>query len=464
MSDTQDRHELLALTHLDGRNGRKLESLRKIFSEYTWMKARLLVMVDYIAFLYPIVSGKKFTSPVERQLLNIHASFSPAHARVVKNIESRLNHDLKAIEVFLVDTLKRDGLSRFIPYVNLGIGSEDINNIAYALMLTESMNILTDEIRNVCVAILKLSAEHAQTFMIARTHAQPSSITTFGKECANTLHRICDEYEIFSTLHIAVKCSGEVGTYQAHHVVDMQVDWIKKTDEFIASFGLSPIHSATQIAPYDSYSRVFQSIARLNTILLDFVQNLWLFLLLGYVRVIPVVAEVGSAGMPHKVNPIHLEGAEGNLKMANMIFEGLARELPVNRLQRSFADSTMRRNIVLPLSLTFLAYQSITEGLKRIVVDRKAILKDLLAHPEVFLESIKAYGLSRGIGDMYERLKIQTRGKMLTRDGLSRMIQELPLTEDQKEEMTHVCTEYANPYPARMVAGAAGRVKKLFRI
>lgn len=464
MSNEDEQNELLALTHLDGRNGRKLVSLRAIFSEYAWMKARLLVMTQYLLFIYPLLKNKQITATEEQKLLNLHKTFSTKDGFEVRRIEARVNHDLKALEMFFVQSLKRNHFEEFIPYVDLGIGSEDINNIAYAQGLTESLQILKAEIKIVCGHILKIANEHANTHMVARTHAQSANITTLGKEFTNTLNRLCDEYENLLTINIAVKCSGEVGTYQALNTLDQKIDWMQKTDDFIASLGLRSTHNATQIAPYDSYSRIFQSISRLNTILTDFVQNLWLYILIGYVRVLAVVKEVGSAGMPHKVNPIYLEGAEGNLKMANILLEGLSRELPINRLQRSFTDSTIRRNVVLPLSFTLLAYQSICEGLKRIVVEKGLIENDSRAHPEVFLESIKAYGLVHGISDMYDRLKAETRGKVLTTDGLSSLIQQLPLSDNQRKEITLFCKNYNNPYPVRIVTESVKRAKKLFGI
>lgn len=455
-------NELYSLTHLDGRNARKLGSLRSIFSEYAWMKQRYYVMVRYVICIYPHVSGKKLSPGKEKNLLNIYSTFDEHDALMVKEIESTVNHDLKAIEMYFISALEKYHLEEFVPYVNLGIGSEDVNNIAFAQALTEGIKVLQKELTGVAREIMILATEHSQTVMVARTHGLPANITTFGKEMGNVLLRLCEEYEIFSSVKLYVKCSGEVGSYQAQFAADQKIDWMNITDSFITSLGFGAHHGATQIAPYDCYGRLFHSIARINSICIDFVQNLWLYISIGFARVSPIVAEVGSAGMPHKVNPIYLEGAEGNLKMANMLFEGLARELPINRLQRSFTDSTMRRNVVLPLSFSLLSYQSIIEGLKRLVVEPGAIGKDLERHPEVWLESIKAFGIVHGILDIYDQLKKETRGRVLTGQTLSRIISQLSLTKSEKAELRQFCRQSKNPFPSRVVDEALKRTQEVF--
>ena len=464
MSDVIGDFELHALTHLDGRNAHKLKSLRPIFSEFAWMRQRLLVMIRYVIYMYPFVSGKNLSRAKEKSLLHLHRVFSQNDALRVKDIESKINHDLKAVEMFFVTALKRENLEECIPYINVGIGSEDVNTIAFAHALTESIQILQQELSGTVAEIMKLAREYADTTMVARTHGLPANITSFGKEMANTLLRLCDECEVFLSVKIFAKCSGEVGSFQAHFSADRRIDWIKCTDSFIRSLGFLPHHGATQVLPYDSYSRLFHAAMRINTICIDFVQNLWLYIVAGYAHVSPILREVGSAGMPHKVNPIYLEGAEGNLKMANMLFEGLARELPINRLQRSFTDSTMRRNVVIPISFSLLAYQSITEGLKRFVVDRKAIAADFVKHPEVWLESVKAYGMVHKVPDMFGMLKNETRGKVLTAEGLTRIIEQLPLTKLQKDELLALCRQSANPFPSAIVSEALTRTKKVFSL
>ncbi len=453
---------LTNLTHLDGRNASKLQLLRPIFSEYAWMRIRLWVMISYAQTVREALSGKKLHDKQKRLLDRCIESFSIKEADAVRHIEGKVNHDVKAIETYLSAWLSRNGLSGLLPFVNLGIGSEDINNIALGSTLRTSRGeVLLPAYRVVIQRMADLASKEKQTVMIARTHGQPANITTFGKEVANTLSRLCDELELFSSHSFSAKCSGEVGSYQAYIGVDPIMDWIAFTDHFVASFGLHPAHAATQIAPYDNLSRYFHSLFRINTILIDFCKNMWLYVLLGYLRVKIVDSEVGSSGMPHKVNPIYFEGAEGGLDMANGIIETFVRTLPVNRLQRDFSDSTMRRNMVLPFAYSLLSYQSIVEALDRITVDRDAIEHDRNNHAEIWTETVKAYGTVHGISDMYERVKKATRGRILSQTDLHDLIDSLPLKKKERQELISLCDGTHNPYPARIVEEVVGRAKRV---
>lgn len=335
--------------------------------------------------------------------------------------------------------------------------------MAFALLMVGSRDdVMIPAIRKMAKQLIELAFTHRATAMVARTHAQPANVTTFGKEIANTLSRLSDEMEIFQTMKFQAKCSGEVGTYQAFMGLGKSFDAMVFCDRFIRSFGLTPCPVSTQIAPYDSLVRFLQSLYRINIILLDLCKNMWLYVLLGYLKVKKLDAEVGSAGMPHKVNPIYFEGAEGGLEMANGIIELFVRKLPVNRLQRDFSDSTMRRNIVLPLSYSLLSYQSIVEALERIDVDTDAIQKDLASHAEVWTETVKAYGTTHGIDDMYDRLKKATRGRVLSQKDLQDIITALPLNEKEQQELRKFCGMYPNPYPGRIVDDVIKRTKKVF--
>lgn len=463
MIDWETHDPLTTLTHLDGRNARKLVGLKPYFSEFAWMKSRLGVMGRYLEHSSRTVLKRALTASEKKNLYAISDTFSLSDVVAVQKIERTTNHDLKALELFFETRLKRSHLLRLIPYINLGIGSEDINSIALGQLLVGCRgDVLIPALARVAERLMHLTGAEKATAMIARTHAQPSSITTFGKECANALSRLCDEIEYFKGIPLSTKCSGEVGSYQAFAGVSASADWIRMTDAFVRSFDLVPSHASTQIAPYDSIVRYLQSVYRVNAILLDVCKNMWLYVLLGYLKVAKIDAEVGSAGMPHKVNPIFFEGAEGGFETANGIIELLVRKLPINRLQRDFSDSTTRRNLVLPVAYSLLSYQSLAEALDRIHVDRIAIARDLTAHAEVWTETIKAYGTMHGIPDMYDRLKAATRGMVLSRVQLHDVLMALPLGKGEKKEIMDLIDRGHNPYPSRIADAAVKRARKLF--
>lgn len=460
--DWHDSSPTMALTHLDGRNAHKVASLRPYFSEFAWMKKRLLVMTEYVTSLVPFLTGRSLSSKQKKDMHIFTESFSLADAKQVAAFERTTNHDLKALELFLAARMKRSSIAEFIYFINLGIGSEDVNSIALALIMKTSRGeVLLPALVKVVKCLTTLASKEKHTVMVARTHGQPANITTFGKEVANSLSRLCDEINFLSTSLFSAKCSGEIGSYQAFLALNSRKDWLQFTDSFIHSLGLEPVHTATQIAPYDRMICYLQSIYRCNGILLDFAKNMWLYVLLGYLRVNVVEKEVGSAGMPHKVNPIYFEGAEGGLETANGIIELLVRKFPMNRLQRDFSDSTMRRNIVLPLAYSLLSYQSIVEALARIDVNREAIDRDVHAHAEIWTETVKAYGLMHGIRNMYDRLKRATRGRVVSEKDLTVIVRSLPLKESEKKELLVLCNGTKNPYPARIVDETVNRANRL---
>ncbi|MDO8452103.1 MAG: lyase family protein [bacterium] len=465
MIDWNTQSSLLALTHLDGRNSHKISSLRPFFSEYAWIKARLGVMCAYLVRMYRFGPDRPgMPEEDEKKILAIAETFGLKEAESVQKFEKTVNHDVKAIELYLASELEARSLSVYSVSINLGIGSEDINSIALSSLLQKSRDeVFIPILREVIGSLCSLADREKNTRFAARTHAQPANITTFGKEIANTVLRLCDEFPIFSSLALSAKCSGEVGSLQGHFTVSAHFDWLTFLDDFVKSFGLIPAHGATQIAPYERIVSYLQSVFRLNTILLDLSKNMWLFVLLGFLTVKKKDEEVGSAGMPHKVNPIYYEGAEGGFVMANGIIEIFCRALPINRLSRDFSDSTIRRNLVLPLAYSLLSYQSILEGLSRTAVDRDAMKRDMEAHEEIFIETIKAFGLTHGIAGMFDILKTKTRGRILSRLDVLELIRELPLSERQKSELTDLLST-SNPYPSSLVDEACRLGKKVISI
>ncbi|MBI4066298.1 hypothetical protein HY411_01135 [Candidatus Gottesmanbacteria bacterium] len=277
---------LTSLTHLDGRNGRKLSSLKPYFSEFAWMKLRLGIMISYTQHMAVRLTGKKISVKDRQKLTTLVDTFLLPQAEEVTRIEAEVNHDLKAIELYIVKKYSQLGLSRYIPYVNLGVGSEDVNSIALALQLLRSREeVLIPVIGRVVDLLCTLAEQEKNTLMIARTHGIAGSVTTFGKELANSLSRLCDELKFFRFVRLEAKCSGEVGSFQAFIGINRPVDWLTFTDTFVRSFGLHPSPAATQIAPYDSAVRYLQSMFRINSTLIDFCKNMWLYVLLGYLKV-----------------------------------------------------------------------------------------------------------------------------------------------------------------------------------
>lgn len=466
MIDWNLSHPLVNLTHLDGRNAQKLTSLRPLFSEFSWMKIRLEVILTYASAMYELITKHTLTRNIKKDITEIYTTFTIHDAESIAVTEKTIKHDLKALEYYAVSQLKTAGLGYINPFMGLGIGSEDINSIAISLTLQKTRDtILLPELANVVSHImLKMQLPSYSQPMIAFTHGQPASITTMAKELSNYLARLTQEAEMLKKLPFYAKLSGEVGTFQSFDGISQSVDWLTWTDRLIQSYGLIPSHHSTQVVPYESLVRYLESIKRINIICIDFVKNLWLYSLMGYIKNNPIKEEVGSAGMPHKVNPIYFEGAEGGLMMANGVIETLTRELPVRRLQRDFSDSTLRRNIPLVFAYCLLSYQSIIEGLKRSSIDEQKIKEDFLIHPEVFIETIKTYAAARGDDTIYETLKTQTRGKNISQNNLHGIIKNLPVSANNKKQLVRLISNWENKHLNNVIGEALTQAKKVFHL
>lgn len=457
----QDSHQLTSVTHLDGRNAGKLFSLRPYFSELAWMKERLFVLVSHLISLAPLVT-KPMRAADERKLYRITSHFSLADGERVRAIEKTVNHDLKALEMFL--SAKMTGnLKQFKRFLLFGLGSEDINSLALARLITKSRGeVLVPELAGVIESLANLASKEKETLMIGRTHGLPAGLTTLGKELANPLFRLCDELITFNQLRIRAKLSGEIGSLHSLSASSVKVDWFAFGDRLIKSLGVEPSRASTQIVSYDSVIRYLHSLFRINSILIDLCKNMWLYVLIGYCGVVKKDKEVGSSGMPHKVNPIYFEGAEGGLVMANGLIETLARALPINRLQRDFSDSTVRRNISLLYAYSLLSYQSLIEALRRTEVRRDVIAADVKTHAEVWVEPIKIIMIESGFENAYELLKRKTRGQTFTENSLKELVSTLPIDASVKKKIfLLVSGGVKNPYPSRLVKEALARVKKI---
>jgi adenylosuccinate lyase len=406
-----------AVSPIDGRYQNKTKELSKYFSENALMKKRLLVE---ILFLKAMGKG---------DFAKAHDGFDITEAEKVKGIETRTNHDLKAIEYYLRDLVPEEVKE----HVHLGLTSEDINNISYSLLLKGFLDeIYYRKLQDMLDVLSDLSRLHKDVPMLARTHGQPASPTTVGKEFHVFYSRLNRQIAILKKIKLAGKLNGATGNYNALHLVFPEKDWVAFSKEFISGLGLEPNIITTQVEPKDTLVELFQCIKRIDNILLDLDRDMWMYISFGLFRLKRIDAEVGSSTMPHKINPIDFENSEGNIKIANALFTAFE-DLQVSRMQRDLSDSTVMRNIGVACGHSLLAMSSTEKGLRKIEPDADALDKDLESHPEVLTEAIQVFLKSRGIKDGYELLKDFSRGETFTMDRLHKFIETLHLDEDDKK-------------------------------
>jgi adenylosuccinate lyase len=431
---------LSALSPLDGRYHKQLEALRNVFSEAGLIRARVRVEVEWLLALAEepgIVEVPALPSRSVAALRGLVAGFSAGDAERVKAIEATTNHDVKAIEYWLRERVAGHGdLERSAEFIHFACTSEDINNLAYALMLAEARDwIILPAIDRVVQALVTMAHAHAALPMLARTHGQPASPTTLGKEIANVVHRLRRARESVAVVSLTAKINGAVGNYNAHVVAYPDVDWEALARRFVESFGLKFNPYTIQIEPHDAVAELCDALARLNTILIDLDRDVWGYISLGYFRQRVVPGEVGSSTMPHKVNPIDFENSEGNLGLANALLRHFAEKLPVSRWQRDLTDSTLLRNIGVALGHGLLGYTACLKGLDKLEADTARIAADLDANWEVLAEAVQTVMRRYGVAGAYEQLRDLTRGKRLTRDALAELIRSLPIPEAERERL-----------------------------
>jgi len=426
---------LTALSPLDGRYAGKLAALRPLFSEFGLIRYRVLVELRWIVCLseHPdIPELPPFSKQARKHLQDVAEGFGAADADRVKAIEATTNHDVKAVEYFLKErTADVEEIRRAQEFFHFACTSEDINNLAYALMLRDArQQVLLPAMDQLIDAITDLAHRYAQQPMLARTHGQPASPTTVGKELANVAARLERQRDQVASCTILGKINGAVGNYNAHLVAYPEVDWPVLAQRFVTDLGLDWNPYTTQIEPHDYLAEVFDALARFNTILIDLDRDLWAYISLGYFRQKTVAGEVGSSTMPHKVNPIDFENSEGNLGLANALFQHLAAKLPVSRWQRDLTDSTVLRNIGVALGYSLLAWQSCQRGLGKLDINPERLQRDLDDNWEVLAEAIQTVMRRYGIEEPYEKLKALTRGRGgIDRDTLHRFVKELELPD-----------------------------------
>ncbi len=451
---------ITAISPIDGRYKSKTIELSDYFSEKALIKYRIYIEIQYLKTLVSEnrTSIRKLKND-EIKLLDSIADISTEDAELVKKIETKghngipaTNHDVKAVEYFIKEKLKDSSLSDILEMVHFGLTSEDINNNSYGLMIRDGVNkpvfTLLTELYD---KLYKLSIEYADLPMLARTHGQPASPTTFGKEILVFVSRLQDEFRALGSIEIKTKINGATGNYNAHYSAFPMIDWQNFSNEFISGLHNQDTNSGfyttrpplrialnritTQIEPHDSYIRVFDSIKRINMILVDFCQDIWRYVSDGWIRQKPVAGEIGSSAMPHKVNPIDFENAEGNLMLANSLFSFFGTKLPVSRLQRDLSDSTILRNIGSAFGYTVIALHSILKGLTKIVPDKQKIINQLNGSPEVLAEGYQTILRAAGFEKPYELLKDLTRGTTITVDDFYRLAERLPVKNEIKERL-----------------------------
>jgi len=431
---------LTAISPIDGRYGNKTADLRTIFSEYGLIKHRVLVEVRWLQMLaaQTEISEVPALSQHANDILNrIAEQFSIEDAQRVKHIESTTNHDVKAVEYFLKEKITGNTeLEAISEFIHFACTSEDINNLAYALMLrearTQSTLPMMDELID---AITQLAHDNADQPMLSRTHGQTASPTTLGKEMANVAHRLRRQREQFKGIEILGKINGATGNYNAHLSAYPDLDWPALAEKFITDLGLDWNPYTTQIEPHDYIAEIFDTQARFNTILIDYCRDVWGYISLGYFKQRTIAGEIGSSTMPHKVNPIDFENAEGNLGMANALFNHLATKLPISRWQRDLTDSTVLRNLGVGCAHSVISYQSCLKGISKLETNPDKLLADLDAAWEVLAEPIQTVMRRYGIENPYEKLKEMTRGTIVDQHSIQKFIVTLDIPEQAKQQL-----------------------------
>ena len=441
---------LTAVTSIDGRYRDTSSALAEHMSEYAFIRARVRVECEYLIALSETKGvGLRALSSEEKDTLGKLADISIEDARVVKKLEREgydgipaTNHDVKAVEYFLKSRLAKTSFADVSEWLHLGLTSEDINSVSLGLMLRGALEeVIKPALKEIYEHLGKLAKEYAKTPMLARTHGQPASPTTFGKEMRVFESRIVRQLEQLKARSILVKFAGATGNYNAHVVAAPDVDWQKFSQRFVKRFNTKSeikleLNTVTaQIEPHDTYAELFDNLRRVNTILVGFSQDMWRYISDDWITQKPKAGEIGSSAMPHKVNPIDFENAEGNFGVANSLFEHFSRKLPISRLQRDLSDSTVERTFGTAFAHSLIGYRSLLKGLGKVSVNEGVMLEDLQAHQEVIAEAIQTGLRKEGVDVPYEKLKELTRGRKVTIEDFAKFIDGLSVSEKVKKQL-----------------------------
>ena len=428
-----------AITPIDGRYQPNLIPLSDHFSEKALIKHRLMVEIEWFRFLSntPTFDALPPLSEAEQQQLkNILINFDTRSAQQLKSIEVRCNHDVKAVEYYLRDQLE-DLFGDRIELLHFACTSEDINNLAYACMIQKSLKqTVLPTLKVVIETLTQLARTHLKEPMLCRTHGQPATPSTIGKELANFIYRLTPIYKDLSTMQLSGKFNGATGNYNAHLAAYPNLNWLELSEQFVTSFGLNFQALSTQIEPRDTLAKLFDALQRIHCILLDLTQDCWQYISLDYLKLVPIDREVGSSTMPHKINPIYFENAEGNMGIANTLLHHFSDKLTRSRLQRDLSDSTVMRNIGSAFAYGLLAYQNLLKGLKQITSHTDALQKDLDQHWEILAEPIQTVMRKYRLANPYEQLKQITRHQqVIGKTQLHAFIRTLMIPDFEKERL-----------------------------
>jgi adenylosuccinate lyase len=429
---------LTALSPLDGRYAAKTQPLQEHFSEFALIRERVAVEVEWLLALASesrFAALMPFSAATQAELRKAVAEFSLADAERIKAIEATTNHDVKAVEYWLRERFAKNAeVSAAAEYIHFACTSEDINNLAHARMLKGGRDrVLLPAIDRLVERLGALAREHADLAMLSRTHGQPATPTTLGKEMANVAHRLKRARAKFAAVEMLGKINGATGNFNAHVAADAKMDWPRFAEAFVTAQGIAYNPLTTQIEPHDAMAEAFDALSRLNTILIDLNRDIWGYISVGYFKQKVKAGEVGSSTMPHKVNPIDFENSEGNLGLANALLRHLSEKLPISRWQRDLTDSTVLRNVGVAFGYCLLAYDSCLRGLAKLEANPARVAEDLEGNWDVLAEAVQTVMRAHRIPGSYEKLKELTRGKGgITRDDLHAFVRGLPLPEDVK--------------------------------
>lgn len=453
------RDPITNISPLDGRYDKKVDGLRKYFSESALIRYRIYVEIEWFVFLcndLKLEGTKIWTAKELKHIRSIYEYFDVVAANRVKEIEKTTNHDVKAVEYYIKESLQGAAFARYFEFIHFACTSEDINNLAYALMVRDA---LTEEIFPVLTGLLqdlgKLAKKYKSVPMMARTHGQPATPTTLGKEFVNVVARIQRQKKYLKTVKIFGKMNGAVGNFNAHAVAYPNIKWTDVSKNFIHTLGLDVNLYTTQIEPHDYLAELFDGIRRVNTILIDLNRDLWTYISLGYFKQKLKEGEVGSSTMPHKVNPIDFENSEGNLGMANALLGYFSEKLPISRMQRDLTDSTTLRNLGCAFGYSVLSYKNCIQGLNKLELNKEIIQRDLDNSWELLAEPIQTVMRRYKIEKPYEKLKELTRGKVVNQRTIQQFIEKLKIPADVKKRLKMLtpskyiglATELVDSYP-----------------
>lgn len=437
---------LNAISPIDGRYFKKTHALSAFFSEYALIYYRLMVEICWLESLSDnpeIEEVPPMSTEIRDILATVLSEFDETEAEKVKTFEKKTNHDVKAVEYYLTSKINLyPELHSYKSFIHFACTSEDINNIAYALMMKEAIaQVIQPTLAEISGGIIMLAKQHGDIPMLARTHGQPATPTTIGKELLIFAARLKRPQQQLAEVLIPAKCNGAVGNYNAHVIAFPHIDWRKHCAQFIASLGLSFSAYTTQIEPHDGVAEICHILIRINNILLDYTRDIWTYISLNYFTQKTLANEVGSSTMPHKVNPIDFENAEGNLGLANAMFAHFADKLTQSRMQRDLSDSTVMRNLGTTFAYTLIAYQAIAKGNEKLKINKQALKDDLKHNWEILAEAIQTVMRRYQVPNAYEQVKTLTRGRSIDKDTLHTFIHTLPIPKEAKQALLALSPE-----------------------